>query len=86
MKDGDHGRRAVSPFKAEGDKQEHPDERRERHSDGLVAQLLAGDLADGVCALNICVALSESAERLPDFGARRIDARLLCLRRVDLCL
>src|SRR5438132_4650291 len=48
MKDGDHGCGAISPFETERNEEQHTDQGCNRDRDRLSAQLLAGDLANGV--------------------------------------
>ena len=48
MKDGDYCGCAIRPLETERDEEQHADQGSNRNRDGLSAQLLAGDLANGV--------------------------------------
>ena len=53
MKYCDYSCRAVSPFEPKRNEEQHPDQRRDRHRDGLGAQLLTGDLTYSVSTFDL---------------------------------
>jgi hypothetical protein len=71
VKDGNHRCRPIRPLITSGDVEQHSDQSKQRHRDGLDAQLPPGDFADGLFTRNLISFLlrAETIERLLDQSA-----------------